>query len=262
VVADAAVDNIKYMELRFNPVALAFHQGFGFEEVSDWVIAAVNKAQQDYDIRVQLIVQMGRHEPQFARRLAELAVARREQGIIALDLAGDEEHFSAEKFIEVMHWARDQGMHIIAHAGECRNCPASNVYEAVEVIGAERIGHGVHAINDERVVELLKQKQITLEMCPTSNLQTGSIFSLVRHPLRYYHSLGIPVTINTDDPSISNITLTDEYLVACEGIGIHFSDLKVMILNAARATFLPDDERKKLIADFERDLAEFTVEDS
>lgn len=261
VVADAAADNVKYLELRFNPVALATHQGFSFEEVSDWVIYSVNKAQKMFDIQVRLIVQMGRHEPQFARRLAELAVARKDKGVVALDLAGDEQHYSAGAFIDIMHWAKKQGLHITAHAGECRHCPAANVYEAVEVIQAERIGHGVHAMEDIAVVELLQRKKITLEMCPTSNLQTASISGLWQHPLLSFHRLGIPVTINTDDPSISNITLTDEYIVVCEGMEVQFSVLKEMILNAAWAAFLPPLERHKLINWFTRALHRVTVKD-
>lgn len=261
VVADAAADNVIYLELRFNPVALAYHQGFSFEEVTDWVIEAVNRAQRDFKIQVRLIVQMGRHEPQFAHRLAELAVARQNKGIVALDLAGDEEHYSAGKFIDIMRWARKEGLHITAHAGECRNCPPSNVYEAVEIIEAERIGHGVHAMKDVEVVELLQRKKIPLEMCPTSNLQTNSISGLWQHPMLSFHRMGIPVTINTDDPSVSNITLTDEYLVTCEGIGASFSILKEMILNAARCAFLPPPEREKLIGWFAHALKNITLQD-
>ncbi|RME48239.1 MAG: adenosine deaminase [Caldilineae bacterium] len=254
VVADAAHDNVKYLEIRFNPVAQAYHQGFSFEEVADWVIEAVNRARRDFNILVRLIVQMGRHEPQFARRLAELAVARQKGGIVALDLAGDEEHYSAGKFIDVLRWAKRQGMHITAHAGECRNCPAENVREAIEVIQADRIGHGVQARGNLAVIDLLRRKQIPLEMCPTSNLQTAAIDALSQHPLLSFHRIGIPVTINTDDPSVSNITLTDEYMVAVRGIGVPFTVLKEMILNAARAAFVPQPERERLVRWFEQTL--------
>lgn len=254
VVADSAHDNVKYLELRFNPVALAYHQGFSFEEVADWVIEGVNNAQKEFDIQVRLIVQIGRHEPEYARQLAELAVARRNRGIVALDLAGDEEHFSAGQFIDTMRWAKQQGMHITAHAGECKNCSAGNVYEAITAIQAERIGHGVQAMEDLKVLDMLQQKKITLEMCPTSNIQTAAIMGLTQHPLLSFHRLGIPVTINTDDPSVSNITLTDEYLVAMRGIGVPFSTLKKMILNAANAAFLPPTERKKLVHWFTKAL--------
>lgn len=258
VVADSAQDNVKYLELRFNPVALAYHQGFSFEEVADWVIEGVNKAQEDFDIQARLIVQIGRHEPQYARQLAELAAARQDRGIVAIDLAGDEEHYSAANFIDIMHWAKKQGLHITAHAGECSNCSADNVYEAATIIGAERIGHGVQAMEDLRALDVLQKKQITLEMCPTSNIQTAAITGLAQHPILAFHRLGIPVTINTDDPSVSNITLTDEYMVAMRGIGIPFTILKEMVLNAARAAFLPPTEKEKLVSWFTQALNRYT----
>ena len=260
-VADAAADNVRYLELRFNPVALAYHQGFSFDEVSDWVIEAVNKAQRELNIQVRLIIQMGRHEPQFALQLTELALARQKKGVVALDLAGDEEHYSAGKFIDLMRRAKKQGLRITAHAGECKNCPAANVYEAVEIIQADRIGHGVHAMEDVNIIDLLARKKIPLEMCPTSNLQTDAITGLGQHPLLSFYRLGIPVTVNTDDPSISNITLTDEYIVSCQGIGVPFSVLKEMIMNAAQAAFLPPKERHKLVKWFEQALQAFTVKE-
>lgn len=247
-VADAAIDNVKYLELRFNPVALARSQGFSFEEVADWVLNAVNKAQRDYDIQVRLIVQMNRHEPEYARRLAEVAVARRQRGIVAIDLAGDEVNYKADKFYDVFRWAKSQGMRITAHAAEWG--PPSHIREAVEILGAERIGHGVRAMEDLSVIDLILQKRVTLEMCPTSNLQTGSVPGLGQHPMWAFHQIGIPVTINTDDPSISNITLTDELMVAVKGIGVPLRAIRDMTLNAARAAFLPPAERNKLMAWF------------
>ena len=117
-IADAAEDNVRYLELRFNPVALALNQGFSFEDVADWVILAANKAQADYSIQVRLIVQIGRHEPQYAPQLAEIAVARQNNGIVALDLAGDEINFPVTKFVKIFQWAKEKGLHITVHAAE------------------------------------------------------------------------------------------------------------------------------------------------
>lgn len=254
VVADAAHDNVKYLELRFNPVAQAHHQGFQFGDVMDWVLDATQRAAQDFDTQVRLIVTLNRQEPQYARQLAELAVARMSQGIVGLDLAGDEEHYACDDFVDVMRWAREQGMFLTVHAAECRRCPAANVREAIELIHADRIGHGVHALKDIGVIDLLRRKQVTLEMCPTSNIQTDAVDGLSQHPLMSFHYLGIPVTINTDDPSVSNITLTDEYLVAMLGIGVTFETLKSLILNSAQAAFLPPTERAALVTSFQQAL--------
>ncbi len=251
-VADAAADNIRYLELRFNPVAQALNQGFSFEEVVDWVIEATQQAEADYPIQVRLIVQIGRHEPQYARQLAEIAADRQDRGIVAIDLAGDEINYPVTKFIDVFCWARKQGLHVTVHAAEAG--PAFNIKEAVEKLGAERIGHGVRAREDLAIVDLLQKQQVTLEMCPTSNLQTGIIPRLSSHPLHAFHQIGIPVTINTDDPSISNITLTNEYEVAVRGANVPFHILPEIILNAARAAFLPKPEKTRLVKWFEKTL--------
>lgn len=254
-VADAAADNIRYLELRFNPVALSLSQGFSFADVVDWVIEATDEAQKDHLIQCRLIVQLGRHEPQYARQLAEIAVARQNNGIVGLDLAGDEVNFPVTKFIDVFQWAKSQGLHITAHAAEAG--PPSSVKEAIEKLGAERIGHGVRAMEDLSIIDLLSKHQSPLEICPTSNLQTGAVSKLAGHPLFAFHQIGLPVTINTDDPSISNTTLTDEFLVAVRGIGVPFKVLPSMILNAAKAAFLPEPEKTRLVAWFERALSRY-----
>jgi adenosine deaminase len=246
-VADAAEDNIRYLELRFNPAALARTQGFSYEEVSDWVIEAVDRAQQDYPIKVRLIATIVRHEgvPN-ARRIARVAIERRERGMTGLDLAGDEVNFDASPFAPVFREAREAGMGITIHAGEAGG--ADNVRQAVEEMSATRIGHGVRAIENSNVIKLLRDENVTLEVCPTSNLQTGVMRNFSHHPLRDLYMLGVAVTINTDDPSVSDTTLTDEYLVALMAMGIQMNHLRRMNILALRAAFLPDYERYTLEA--------------
>ncbi len=260
-IEDAATDNVKYLELRFNPVALAKEKGFTYEEVTEWVITALERAQCDHDIQVRLIIQVGRDETlSVARRLAETAVAFRHQGVVALDLAGDEISYRATRFAPIFQWARSEGLHVTIHAGEAG--PATNIREAIELLGAERIGHGVRAYEDSDLLELLRRDAVTLEMCPTSNLQTGTVVTFKQHPLLRYHQGGLRVTINTDDPGISNITLTDEYRVAVREIGISPEVLKQLILNAARGAFLPPEERQRLVDSFEQQLTTILKSDS
>lgn len=253
-VADAAEDNIKYLELRFNPVALAKVQGFSYEEVADWVVSAAEDAQREHDIQVRLIAQIGRDENiNVARQVAEVAVAFQDRGFVGLDLAGDEIVYPAKRLAPIFRWAKDQGLHITIHAAEAG--PATNIRDAIELLGAERIGHGVRAMEDLSVMDLLAERGITLEMCPTSNLQTGVVSKLGHHPLWAYQKVGIRVTINTDDPSISNTTLTDEYIVALRGIGIPLRAIRQMITTAAKAAFLPDAERGRLVEWFQQALS-------
>lgn len=252
-VVDAATDNIKYLELRFNPVALAKVQGFSYEEVAEWVTSATKSAQHDHDIQVRLIAQIGRDERiGVARQVAEVAAAFQDQGFVGIDLAGDEISYSAARFAEVFHWAKAQGLYITVHAAEAGH--ASNIREAIELLGADRIGHGVRAMEDLSVMDLLIKHDITLEMCPTSNLQTGAISGLGQHPLWAYQQVGIRVTINTDDPSVSSTTLTDEYMVALRGIGIPLRAIRQMVLTAAQAAFLPEPERQRLVDWFHQAL--------
>jgi adenosine deaminase len=256
--ADAAQDNVKYLELRFNPIALSKIREFDMEEATEWVILAAEQAQRDYDIKIRLIVQIGREETSaMARRVAEVAVSAQGKGLVGLDLAGDEIGHSAGPFFQVFQWAKAQGLHITVHAGEVG--PASNIREAVEQLGAERIGHGVRAQEDPAVVQMLAERGVTLEMCPTSNLHTGAIAALRDHPLLRYQDANVPVTINTDDPGVSNNTLTDEYLVAVRDLGMSPSALRGTIIRAAEAAFLPEVERRRMVAWFEQALSPSTV---
>jgi adenosine deaminase len=252
-IADAAFDNVKYMELRFSPVALSKMQGFLLEEVADWVIEGAERAQRDYDIKVRLIATVGREENlSVARHVAEVAVGAHDRGLVGLDLAGDEVLYPARPFVDVFRWAKAHGLRITIHAGEAG--PASNIREAVEVLGADRIGHGVRAGDDPRVVALLAERGTALEMCPTSNHHTGAVAVLSEHPLRRYMESGVNVTINTDDPAISTTTVTQEYLVAVQQIGLTLAELRETILAAAASAFLPEDDRRQLVSWFETAL--------
>jgi adenosine deaminase len=256
--ADAAADNVKYLELRFNPVAFSRMQGFSYLDVADWVASGVEAAQHDLDIQVRLIAQVPREEDvDIARHVAEVAVALQKRGFVGIDLAGDEVHYPVNRFIKVFEWAKAQGLHITIHAAEVG--PASNVRDAIELMHAERIGHGVHAREDLRVMDLLTRHNTALEMCPTSNVHTGAISRLGQHPLGAYQKIGIRVTINTDDPSVSNTTLTDEYLVALQDIGLSLRALRQTIITSAESAFLPEPERQRLVEWFNQALPPFST---
>ncbi len=257
--ADAAVDNVKYLELRFNPVAFSKMQGFSYLDVADWVASGVEAAQHDHDIQVRLIAQIDRREEELetARRVAEVAVALRSRGFVAIDLAGDEINYPVNRFAKVFEWAKAQGLHITVHAAEVG--PASNIRDAIELLHAERIGHGVHAREDLRMMDLLVRHNATLEMCPTSNVHTGAISRLGQHPLGAYQKIGIRVTINTDDPSVSNTTLTDEYLVALKDLGLSLRALRQTIMTSAESAFLPEPERQRLVDWFNQALPPFSA---
>jgi adenosine deaminase len=244
-VVDAATDNVKYLELRFSPSALAHTQSFPLHEVTEWVIEAVEQAQAETGVVARLLCAVVRHDSfDLARQVVEVATAYRTRGIVGVDLAGDEILYPAAPFAPLFKRAAEDGLGITIHAGEAGS--AANVREAVEVLHAQRIGHGIRSIEDSNVLQLLRQHRVTLEICPTSNLQTGVVDNFGLHPLRDLYVLGVNVTINTDDPSVSDTSLTDEYMVAMMGLGVSLRDLRMCTRNAIRAAFLPEKVKQGL----------------
>lgn len=245
-VADASHDNIEYLELRVSPAG----KQIPAERVMYNVVKAVERTTREYPIQVRLLVTIVREfGVKVAEEVLELALDYQDRGVVGLDLAGHEETHPGKPFADVFQRARQAGLNVTIHAGEVGD--ASNVREAVELLGAQRIGHGVRAIEDHRVVRLLRERNVVLEVCPTSNLQTGVTHAFTQHPLRDLYHLAVPITINTDDPSISDTTLTDEYLVAVTAMGFSTRDIQKTILNAAHAAFLPQDEKQALIQKFQ-----------
>ncbi|MFQ6014709.1 MAG: adenosine deaminase [Anaerolineae bacterium] len=252
-IADAAADNVKYLELRFSPDHLARQCGFAFDDVIAWVSEARDQAARDFGIRVQLLATVVREYDQLtARRIMEAVMTSPDKVIAGLDLAGDEVNYPLEPYVDILRPGLDAGLPITVHAGEALG--AASVKAAIDFLNPQRLGHGVRAIEDEAVLDLIRQRNIVLEICPTSNLQTGVVANFAEHPLKELHERGISVTINTDDPCISDTTLTKEYQVAVEQIGITLSQLKEMILNGVRAAFLPIEEKEQLQKWFKKAL--------
>ncbi|NUQ84672.1 MAG: adenosine deaminase [Anaerolineales bacterium] len=252
-IEDAAKDNVRYLELRFTPVALSRAERFPLHDVIDWVIASAGEAARKHNVNVKLIASVNRHESaELAEQVAWLAGERIGNGLVALDLAGNEAEFPSQPFYGIFKEAKQAGLHITIHAGEWG--PAAHIREAIEELGAERIGHGVRVLEDENVAALARERGTAFEVCVTSNYQSGVVGTLEEHPLMKMFENGINVTINTDDPSISRITLSYEYYNACDALQMPQYTLKERIVAAAQAGFLPDDEKEKLVAQLKKEL--------
>lgn len=252
-IEDAAKDNVKYMELRFTPVALSRAERFPLHDVVDWVISSVKEAAKKYGVTVRLIASVNRHESiDLAEQVAWLAVERIKDGVVGLDLAGNEAEFPYQPFYGIFKEAKQAGLHLTIHAGEWG--PAQHVGDALEELGAERIGHGVRVLEDDKVVGLARERCTAFEVCVTSNYQSGVVQSLETHPLLRMLDAGLNVTINTDDPSISRITLSHEYYTVCEDLHMSQNTLRERIIAAARACFLSDPEKERLVEQFNKDL--------
>jgi adenosine deaminase len=252
-VEDAAKDNVRYLELRFTPVALSRAEGFPLHDVMDWVITGSQEAARKHKIKVGLIASVNRHEsPELAEQVARLAAEHVNKGMVGMDLAGNEAEFPAEPFVPVFREARQSGLRLTIHAGEWGGAP--NVREAIEVLQAERIGHGVRVLEDPSVTALARERGVIFEVCVTSNYQSGVFASLGAHPLKDMFEQGLKVTLNTDDPSVSRITLSNEYHLVCDELGLPFETLKQSILTAAGAAFLPEPEKAKLVSSMKKAL--------
>lgn len=252
-VEDAAKDNIRYLELRFTPVALSRAERFPLENVVDWVVKAAKEAEKKYKVMVRLIASVNRHEAlELAEQVAWIAVEKGRENIVGLDLAGNEAEYPAKPFLPLFKEARQAGLQTTIHAGEWSG--AANVREAVEVFGAQRIGHGVRVLEDDFTTALARENGTAFEVCMTSNYQTGVVAELNAHPAPRMLSAGLNVTFNTDDPSISQITLGNEYRLAVQDLKIPLETMKQRVLAAAGASFLPDNEKLKLIQNLKKEL--------
>jgi adenosine deaminase len=257
-IEDAALDNIRYLELRFTPVALSRAERFPLHDVMDWVCESARNSAQKYGISVRLIASVNRHESiELAEQVVWLSIDRRDKGIVAVDLAGDEANHAATPFLVLFNEARQAGLKVTIHAGEWGG--PENVREAIEQFSVDRIGHGVHVLDDAFTTSLARERGTPFEVCLTSNYQTGAVKALAQHPVSMMIAAGLNVTINTDDPSISQITLSSEYRLAVEDLKIPKVVLNERILAAAQAAFLPEVEKKILVETLHKELTESSL---
>ena len=252
-VEDAAKDHIRYMELRFTPVALSRAEGFPLHDVMHWVVTSAQEAAKANNIKVGLIASVNRHEsPELAEQVAWLAAEHMKNGLVGLDLAGNEAEFKSAPFYDIFKEAWEAGLRMTIHAGEWG--PASNVREAIEKLNADRIGHGVRVMEDADVMALAKEREIAFEVCPTSNFQTGVAKEFEKHPLARMIEAGLRVTINTDDPSISRIFLSHEFQQVHEKLNVPMDVLRKCVLTAAEESFLPDADKAALVAALKKEM--------
>jgi adenosine deaminase len=258
-VADAALDGLCYVEIMFNPAAHNRMRGYPLDEVMDWVVESAMQASRDYGLGCRLIATINRHEsPDLGARVAELAASRQDKGLTAINLAGNEAQYPAAPFKQIFNEAHARGLAVSIHAGEWNG--AANVREAILDLHARRISHGVRVLEDPAVVALAREHHSLFEVCLTSNLQSGVTPSIQHHPLRDMLAAGLNVSLNTDDPAIEGITLSDEYRLAHEILQLPLTTLAGMTLAAARAAFLPDAEKEALLETLTRRLAPYQTQ--
>ena len=243
-IEDCAADGIAYVELRFSPAFIRRLTGLSCSKAVEAVLRGAHSAGQAVVVNFILIVPQPEGE-RVGWDTVRLAADYLSEGVTGVDIADDTRVVGLSEYIRPMAWARAHGLGVTVHAGESEG-PLS-VRTAVEQLGATRIGHGIRAIEDSAVIELLVDRGVLLEVCPTSNIHTQAAPSIAEHPLPGLIQRGVSVCVNTDDPGISNITLTGEYELACEAFGLSRADLVAMNMRAAQHAFASDNQKAVLL---------------
>lgn len=244
-----AEQNILYSEVTFTPFNQFYNNQLGFHEQIDAVNRARVWAEKNLGVRMGIIMDIPRiFSSEDGMMIADWAIERYGDGLIALGLGGPEVDHPPEKFQAAFDKVRAAGLPCILHAGETVGPPS--IWSAIRVADTKRIGHGVRAIEDPQLVEYLREKQIPLEVCPTSNVCLKVYPSLEEHSLPGLLEQGLYITINSDDPPMFNTTLTNEYLAGQQTYGWDAKLIQQIVLNAVKVTLLPEQERMDMVRSF------------
>lgn len=241
---DAAKENVKYIEVRFAPL-LHTTRGLGVEEIVESVIDGIKKAEEKYDIKGNLILSCMRSMPvDRAFEVVEKGKKFIGKGVVGIDLCASEDEGFCERFIEPIALARKYGYRVTIHAGETG--VGKNVLDAVELLGAERIGHGVFIRDCIEAYNIVKERGVTLEMCLTSNVQTKAVKSFNEHPIYDFYKDGIKVTLSTDNRTVSDTNMTKECSLALKEFKITYEDYKQIYYNSVEACFADLNTKEEL----------------
>ncbi|ARA93371.1 MAG: adenosine deaminase [Bacteroidetes bacterium] len=242
---DNARENVRYLEVRYAPI-LHREEGLTLEAVNDAVLDGLRQAERDFGIRTNLIICGLRDRFESASlRQAELAVAYRNRGVVAFDLAGGEAGNPPKHHLHAFYYARNHLLNLTVHAGE--SWGPESIHQALFYCAAHRIGHGITLREDPDLMQYVIDHQIPLEICPTSNVQTHVVDGYETHPIREYVAAGVPVTVNTDNRLFSRTSVTDELWRVHTRCGVSARDLREIALNGFRFAFLHWDEKQALL---------------
>jgi adenosine deaminase len=251
---DLAADGVVYAEVRFAP-ELHTERGLSLDEVVEAVLDGFRLGRQGRGITVYALLTAMRTAAR-SLEIAELAVRYRDQGVVGFDIAGAEAGWPPSRHLDAFQYLKRENFHFTIHAGEAFGLPS--IWEAVQYCGTERLGHGVRIADDiqisaagsvrlGRLAAYVRDRRIPLEMCPTSNVQTGAAPSIALHPLRLLRQLSFRVTVNTDNRLMSQVTLSSEFGRLAEEFGYGWSDVEWLTINAMKSAFTGFDERLRLI---------------
>ena len=243
-VEDVYNAGLSYAELRFSPYYMSMTHQLPIADVVAAVIDGVSLGQKDFPVKINLIGILSRTFG-VQHCTDELnAILTHKEHIVGLDLAGDETNFPCDMFIDLFKKARDNDMRITVHAGEAQG--PESVWQAINLLGAERIGHGVNSYQDQALLDHMVKYNIGFESCLTSNFQTGTVPDLKKHPITQFLANGNLVCLNTDDPAVENIEIKHEFEVAKQVLGFTPSQFTTLQENAITMSFLSDSDKQAL----------------
>jgi adenosine deaminase len=256
---DAAGENVRYLEVRYSP-ALHEQKGLKMTTVIDAVLEGLRVAKRETGIKYGVIVCGIRHiNPQSSIRLAELSVAYKNRGVIGFDLAGAEVNFPAKDHKDAFQLILKNNVNCTAHAGEAYG--PESIAQAIHYLGAHRIGHGTRLREDGDLLNYVNDHRIPLEVCLSSNVQTGAVPAVSAHPLKFYFDYGLRVTINTDNRLITDTTVTKEMWLAHQELGLSLEDLTTIIVSGFKSAFLSFREKQDVLVqvnqEIEQTIAQF-----
>lgn len=242
---DCAAENVRYLEIRFAPI-LHTQKEMRLHDAISNVLKGKELAEQHFNIKIGIIICSIRHnDPEESLMSAELAVAFKNHGICGFDLAGAEKNYPAKDHRAAFELIINNNINTTVHAGEAYG--PESIHQAIHLVNANRIGHGTRLREDGDLLNYVNDHRIPLEMCITSNLQTKAVRNISDHPIRFYLDFGVRVTVNTDNRLISNTTLTDEYMLAINSFNMTQHEVRTLILNGFKSSFLPHFQKSEMI---------------
>lgn len=254
---DAARENVRWIEVRFCP-ALNIEEGLTLEEALEAPLAGLARAREDFGIMSGVIVcALRSRHPRESMRLAQLAVDYMDRGVVAFDLAGAEDGYPASDHAEAFDHAAAHNLPITIHAGEAYGPESIN--QALHRCHARRIGHGTRLGEDADLLHYVRDFRIPLEVCPTSNVQTGATRALSTHPIRTYYDRGIVVTVSTDNRLMSGVTLTDEFVALHEHLDFGWDELVDVARMGFQSAFLPWPEKLALLSIVDEEIGRLSA---
>lgn len=252
---DAANENVRYMEVRYSPM-LHTRKGMRLTAVVEAVLEGLWQAKDKYGIESNIIICGIRNiSVESSLEMAQLAVAYKGRGVVAYDLAGAEYDHPAKHHRASFQLVRDNNINVTIHAGEAYG--PESIHQAIHDCGAHRIGHGCRLREDGDLLHYVNDHRISLECCPSSNVQTGAVKDLASHPLKLYHDLGLRVTVNTDNRLVTDTTVSKELWLCHSQMGMSVSEIKHIIMNGFKGAFLPFHQKQAYLRRIARELTAF-----